>query len=86
MAEDIEIPFNQWATSNAGEKDLLEIVKDNMHAGAKEIIGWRQAFGEDFPTLNTAKIVVFTTFFYSGFGLPTSNFFRGLLESWLLQD
>lgn len=52
-----------------------------MHAGAKEIIGWRQAFGEDFPTLNTAKIVVFTTFFYSGFGLPTSNFFRGLLES-----
>lgn len=45
----------------------------------KEIIGWRPACGEPFPTPDTHEIVVFTHFFYFGFALPTSKFFRGLL-------
>nr|AAN05381.1 putative gypsy-type retrotransposon RIRE2 protein [Oryza sativa Japonica Group]AAP52609.1 retrotransposon protein, putative, unclassified [Oryza sativa Japonica Group] len=47
---------------------------------AKEIIGWRLAFGEAFPTPNTHEVVVFSHFFYGGFSLPTSRFFRGILD------
>src|SRR6266498_1832861 len=46
----------------------------------KDIIGWRAASGESFPTANTNEIVVFEHFFYRGFALPTSSFFRGLLH------
>lgn len=47
---------------------------------AKEIVSYRPACGEAFLTPNTSEIMVFTHFFYSGFALPTSDFFRGLLE------
>lgn len=47
---------------------------------SKEIIVWRLAYGKPFQTPDTHKIVVFTHFFYSGFALPISNFFRGLLD------
>jgi hypothetical protein len=47
---------------------------------AKEIIGWRAACGEAFPTPDTHEVVVFSHFFYGGFSLPTSRFFRGILE------
>nr|AAR87150.1 putative gypsy-type retrotransposon protein [Oryza sativa Japonica Group] len=47
---------------------------------AKEIIGWRLACGETFPTPDTHEVVVFSHFFYGGFSLPTSSFFRGILD------
>nr|AAL67589.1 putative gypsy-type retrotransposon protein [Oryza sativa Japonica Group]AAP55141.1 retrotransposon protein, putative, unclassified [Oryza sativa Japonica Group] len=40
----------------------------------------RPAFGEAFPTPDTHEIVVFAHFFYGGFSLPTSRFFRGILN------
>ena len=46
----------------------------------KTLIGWRAADGESFPTANTDEVVVFEPFFYRGFSLPTSRFFRGLLH------
>ncbi len=47
---------------------------------AKEIIGRRPACGEAFPTPDTHEVVVFSHFFYGGFSLPTSRFFRGILD------
>lgn len=79
-----EIPFDQWATSDVNESTLQEMVKDGV-LSAKEIISWRPAFGKEFPTPNTGEIIVFTHFFYCGFGLPTSDFFRGILEYYGLQ-
>ncbi len=55
------------------------MVKDGV-LPEKEIIGWRAADGEAFPTANTGEIVVFESFFYRGFSVPTSRFFRGLLH------
>ena len=46
----------------------------------KNLIGWHAAAGESFPTANTDEIFVFEPFFYRGFSLPTSSFFRGLLR------
>ena len=51
----------------------------------KEVIGWRAADGEAFPTANTGEIVVFESFFYRGFSDPTSRFFRGLLHFYKIE-
>jgi hypothetical protein len=36
--------------------------------------------GEEIPTPNTNEIVLSKAFFLRGFGLPSCNFFRGLLH------
>lgn len=79
MPEEREIPFDQWAASDVKESTLKEMVKDGV-LPAKEIIGWRLAYGKEFPTPDTGEIVVFTHFFYCGFSLGTSEFFRGILD------
>src|SRR5438045_9422533 len=60
------------------------MVKDRV-LPEKEIIGWRAADGEAFPTANTGEIVVFEPFFYRGFSVPTSRFFRGLLHFYKIE-
>jgi hypothetical protein len=44
------------------------------------VLQWRPAAGENIPTHNTKEIVVFSSFFQCGFGLPTYNFMCGLLD------
>src|SRR6266508_1564504 len=61
------------------EKDLEKMV-DDLVLPEKDVIGWRAASGESFPTTDTNEIVVFDLFFYRGFALPTSVFFRSLLH------
>ncbi len=60
------------------------MVKDGV-LPEKEIIGWRAVDGEAFPTANTGEIVVFESFFYRGFSVPTSRFFRGLLHFYKIE-
>jgi hypothetical protein len=36
--------------------------------------------GEDIPTPNTKEIVVLSSFFQCGFGIPTCEFFLSLLH------
>ena len=47
---------------------------------AKDLTGWSAIDGESFPVTDTNEIVVFAPFFYQGFALLTSSFFRGLLH------
>nr|CAE04521.2 OSJNBb0076A11.5 [Oryza sativa Japonica Group] len=79
MAEERESYESQWAPSDVTEENLKEMVAHGL-LPAKEIIGWRPAFGEAFPTPDTHEVVVFAHFFYGGFSLPTSRFFRGILN------
>nr|ABF93728.1 retrotransposon protein, putative, unclassified [Oryza sativa Japonica Group] len=79
MAEKRESFESQWAPSDVTEDNLKEMLAHGVLL-AKEIIGWRPAFGEAFPTPDTHEIVVFAHFFYGGFSLPTSRFFRGILN------
>src|SRR6266540_497486 len=60
------------------------MVKDGV-LPEKEIIGWRAADEEAFPTANTGEIMVFESFFYRGFSVPTSRFFRGLLHFYKIE-
>ena len=79
MAEEKESFEGQWAPSDVTEENLKEMVAHGV-LPVKEIIGWRPAFGEAFPTPDTHEIVVFSHFFYGGFALLTSKFFRGILS------
>jgi hypothetical protein len=40
---------------------------------------------EDIPTPNMTMIVVFSTFFQHGFGLPACDFLRGLLDHYRIE-
>ncbi len=79
MAKERESFESQWASSDVTEENLKEMVAHGV-LPAKEIIGWRPACGETFPTPDTHEVVVFSHFFYGGFSLPTSSFFRGILD------
>lgn len=79
MAEERESFESQWAPSNVTEENLKEMVAHGV-LPAKEIIGWHPAYGEAFPTPDTHEVVVFSHFFYSGFALLMTKFFRGILE------
>src|SRR5438105_5175825 len=83
MAE-IPNPAQVWQRSTITEKDLLRMVKNKV-LPEKELIGWRAADGEAFPTANTGEIVVFEPFFYRGFSVPTNRFFRGLLHFYKIE-
>nr|ABA97919.2 retrotransposon protein, putative, unclassified [Oryza sativa Japonica Group] len=79
MVEERQSFESQWAPSDVKEGNLKEMVAHGV-LPAKEIIRWRPACGEMFPTPDTHEVVVFSYFFYSGFSLPTSSFFRGILD------
>nr|ABA99510.1 retrotransposon protein, putative, unclassified [Oryza sativa Japonica Group] len=79
MAEERKSFESQWAPSDVTEDNLKEMVAHGV-LPAKEIIRWRPAFGEAFPTPDTHEIMVFAHFFYGGFSVPTSRFFRGILN------
>ena len=77
----VELPDPEvfWSASTMTKEVLLQMVQDEV-LPAQDIIGWREAAGESFPTPNTDEIVVFESFFHHGFALPTCGFFRGLLS------
>jgi hypothetical protein len=48
------------------------------------MLQWRPAAEEDIPTSNTNEIVVFSSF-QRRFGLPSCDFFRGLLDHYKIE-
>src|SRR5438128_7188542 len=64
--------------STVTEEELERMVEYQV-LPVKYLVGWCAANGELFLNTDTEEIVVFTSFFYRGFSLPTSSFFRGLL-------
>jgi hypothetical protein len=51
----------------------------------REVLQWRPTAGEDILTPNTNEIVVFTSFFQCGFGLPACYFLRSLLGHYQIE-
>jgi hypothetical protein len=45
----------------------------------KTEVGWRLAAGEEFPAEGTDEAIVFLAHIEHEFGVPTGDFFRGLL-------
>jgi hypothetical protein len=61
------------------ENEICNLVV-NYFFPDRAVLQWHPTVGEDIPTPNTTEIVVFSSIFQRGFGLPTCNFLHGLLD------
>jgi hypothetical protein len=66
------------------ENEILKLV-ENCFLTDCAVLQWRPAKGEDIPTPNTKEIVVFFAFFQRRFGLPSCDFFHGLLRHYQIE-
>jgi hypothetical protein len=71
--------LEMFQTSTTDEGKLLKLVK-NHFLPYRVVLQWRLVKGEDIPTPNTKAIVVLSSFFQCGFGIPTCEFFLSLLH------
>ena len=67
-----------WEPSKCSRSDLESLVKQGLLA-SESVIQWCPAFGDARPYENTGEIIGFVPYFEQGLGLPSSNFFSGLL-------
>jgi hypothetical protein len=73
-----------FQSSVVDESEIHKLVATHIlpdHA----VLQWCTAIGEDLPTPNTNEIVVFSSLFQRGFGLPAYDFFRGLLDQYQIE-
>jgi hypothetical protein len=61
------------------EEEIHKLV-ENSFLPDRAVLQWRPTTEEDIPTPNMTEIVVFSSFFWSRFGLPTYDFLQGLLD------
>jgi hypothetical protein len=70
--------------SSVNEADLILLVEYGLLA-LQVVLQWRIAYGEEILTPNTQEILVMKLHFQRAFGLPTCNFFRGLLDHYKIE-
>lgn len=77
-------PADVWETSVVTE-GMLEVLVERGMLKPKEQVGWRAAAGEQFPSEHTDETVIFLAHVERGFGVPTGDFFRGLLHHYRIE-
>ena len=63
------IPSSLWEVLTVTKEDIKNLVVGGFLV-PRELLGYRCAHGQDMPTPNSGKIVVFVDFFYHGFRVP----------------
>jgi hypothetical protein len=66
------------------ESEILKLV-ENRFLLDRAVLQWLSAKGEGIPTPNMKQIMVFSSFFQWGFGLPAYDFLRGLLQHYQIE-
>jgi hypothetical protein len=70
--------------SVADESEIRQLVV-NCFLPDHAVLQWRPTIGEDIPTPSRKDIVVFSSFFQHGFGLPANDFLHGLLDHYQIE-
>jgi hypothetical protein len=70
--------------STTDESGILKLVHNHFLLDCGVLL-WRPTNGEDIPTPNTNEIVVLSSFFQCGFGLPTGKLLCGLLHHYKIE-
>jgi hypothetical protein len=70
--------------SISDENEMRKLVVNHFLLD-RVVLQWCPATGEDIPTPKTNEIVVFTSFFQHGFGIPVRDFLRGLLNNYQIE-
>jgi hypothetical protein len=73
-----------FQSSAADGGEICKLVA-NHFLPDRAVLQWRPVAGEDIPTPNTTEIVVFSSFFQRGFGLPACDFLRGFLGHYQIE-
>jgi hypothetical protein len=66
------------------ESEICKLIANHFPSD-HAVLQWRPATGEDILTPNMTEIVVFSSFFQRGFGLPTCDFLCGLLDHYQIE-
>lgn len=66
-------------------QERIQALIDQGLLGLQELLDWKPTIGQDFPSKDTTKMVVFAPFFECGFGIPCGDFFRGLLDYYQIE-
>jgi hypothetical protein len=78
-------PNEEWKKSKAKTEDLLALLNSGF-LREKEVDMWRAAAGDPYPMeKNPDEIPMFTRFAERGLSLPASDFFKGLLEYYVIE-
>jgi hypothetical protein len=75
-------PRTVWEASTVTEQQSLV---DCGLLRPKSQVDWRPGASEEFPTVGTGETVVFLAHIERGFGVPTSDFLRGLLHFYCVE-
>jgi hypothetical protein len=70
--------------SMADENGIRKLVKNHFLLD-QAMLQWRPAAGEDIPTPNTKEIVMSSSFFQCGFGIPACDFLCRLLNHYKIE-
>jgi hypothetical protein len=76
--------LEMFQKSTTYESEIWKLVR-NHFLPDREVLRWRLANEEDIPTPNTNEIVVLSSFFQHGFGIPTCEFLYGLLHHYEIE-
>jgi hypothetical protein len=68
----------------ADETEIRKLITSHLLPD-RDVLQWRPTADEDIPTPNTNEIMVFTSFFQHGFGLPVCDFLRALLDHYQIK-
>ena len=77
------IPRCSWKPSKLTKRQIQSLESEGFLQ--KHLIGWRCALGHESPFEETEELTVFKSFFECGFGIPTSDFFRGILNFYQIE-
>lgn len=77
-ADQVEAELQIWEEPNTTEADLMKLHTEGL-LPSRELSEWRAPENHRVPALGKGEIVLFKPFVKRGFGLPSSDFFRGLL-------
>jgi hypothetical protein len=73
-----------FKTFVADEEEICKLVVNSVLPD-RAVLQWRPTAEEDIPTPNMNEIVMFSSFFQRGFGLPACDFFQGLLDHYQIE-
>jgi hypothetical protein len=75
---------HMFQASTADESEIHKLIA-NHFLPDRVVLQWCPTTSEDIPKPNTNEIVVFSSFFQHGFGLPACDFFHGLLDHYQIE-
>ena len=79
-----QVETEGWRTSKCSDFHLLGLAEENL-LQPREVVHWRKSIGDSVPHEGPNETVIFQSHVLRGLGIPTSDFFRGLLHHWGIQ-